>query len=313
MIYTNDIIIIRGGGDLATGVIQKFHRSGFKVLVLETDKPTAIRRTVALCEAVYTGNIKVEDISCVRIESLQEMCACHERRIVPLLVDPHCESLRQIKPAAVLDITLAKRNFGTCREMAPVTIGFGPGFCAGKDVHAVIETMRGHNLGRLILEGEALPNTGIPGDICGKTAQRVIHAPIAGTITHRHKIGDVVQEGDILFKTGDVESAAPFTGLLRGLIREGLHVPKGMKVADIDPRLDVDCYTISDKARCLGGSGLEAYLYFKNKENRMYDGAGYFRLCPKSSGNGQKGGTGHNNCDYRQLSGQPRPDYGSTG
>lgn len=266
MIHTNEIVIIRGGGDLATGVIQKFHRSGIRLLVLETDKPTAIRRTVALCEAVYAGHAQVEDISCERIEAPQEMYSCHKRCVVPLLVDPLCECLSQIKPAAVLDVILAKRNLGTHKEMAPVTIGFGPGFCAGKDVHAVIETMRGHNLGRLILERETLPNTGVPGEIGGKSAQRVIHAPISGTIVHRHKIGDIVQEGEILFQFGATAVRAPFTGLLRGLIREGLDVYKGMKVADIDPRLDVDCYTISDKARCVGGAGLEAYLYLKNKE-----------------------------------------------
>lgn len=267
MMHMEDIIIIRSGGDLATGVIQKFYRSGFKLLVLETNKPTAIRRTVALCEAVYTGYAQVEDIPCVKIESLQEIYACHESRTVPLLVDPNCKCLSQIKPAAVLDVILAKRNLDTCKGMAPVTIGFGPGFYAGKDVHAVIETMRGHNLGRLILKGEALSNTGVPGEIGGKSAQRVIHAPAAGTITHMHKIGDTVQKGEVLFKIGDIAARAPFTGLLRGLIREGFDVPKGMKVADIDPRLDVDCYTISDKARCLGGAGLEAFLYLKNREN----------------------------------------------
>lgn len=258
------IVVIRGGGDLATGVIQKFYRSGFAVLVLEIEMPTAIRRTVALSEAIYTDRMQVEDVVCMKIARLEEMSACHAQNIVPMLVDPTGASIEQLKPAVVIDAILAKQNLGTYKNMAPVTIGLGPGFTAPKDVHAVIETMRGHHLGRLILEGTALPNTGTPGEIGGKSIQRVLHAPTAGTIQHACKIGDILQAGETILTVSGVKVTAPFKGLLRGLIREGLHVPKGMKIADIDPRLDVDWHTISDKARGLGGAALEAYLYLRH-------------------------------------------------
>lgn len=254
-------VMVRGGGDLATGVVQKLHRAGLPALVLEVERPTAIRRTVSLCEAVYDGVAQVEDMVCRRVRNLDEAEKCAFAGEIPLLVDPEGNAIRERRPAAVVDSILAKCNLGTRRDMAPVTIGLGPGLRAGQDVDAVIETMRGHNLGRLIFDGEALPDTGVPGEIGGKGVQRVLHAPAAGVVRHRSRIGDVVKEGQILFTVGDVEVPAPFTGLLRGLIREGLEIPKGMKAADVDPRTDVDWRTISDKARCLGGAALEAYLY----------------------------------------------------
>ncbi len=259
-------IVVRGGGDLATGVVQKLYRSGFPVVILEVQKPTAIRRTVALCEAVYTGFAQVEDVACRRIHSLQQAPSCWEDGEVPLLVDPSGECIPQLTPSCVVDAILAKQNLGTHRGMAPITIGLGPGFCAGQDVDGVIETMRGHHLGRLILSGCALPNTGIPGEIGGKSAQRVLHAPTGGCVTHQRQIGDVVQQGEVLCTIQDTPVTAPFTGLLRGLIRQGLTVPQGMKIADIDPRTDVDWTTISDKARCLGGAVLEGYLYLTRKK-----------------------------------------------
>lgn len=261
-------IIIRGGGDLATGVVQKFYRSGFHILVLETEKPTAIRRTVALSDAVYNGEKTVEDVPCKRIFSLDEMSDCYDKGIVPLLVDPRGESIEIFRPKAVIDAILAKKNLGTTRSMAPVTIGLGPGFYAGQDVDGVIETARGHNLGRLILSGGALPNTGIPGEIDGKSAERVIHSPAAGQVHSFHSIGDVVQKGATILEVDGTPARAPFTGLLRGLIQENLEVPKGMKIADVDPRLDVDWNTISDKARCLGGAALEAYFYLTIQNDR---------------------------------------------
>jgi len=258
------IIVIRGGGDIATGIIQKFYRCGLNLLVLETEKPTAIRRSVALCEAVYTGYATVEDVSCECISALSEMDKCHERGVVPLLVDPRGESISGLKPAAVIDAIMAKHNPGTYKEMAPVTIGIGPGFCAGNDVHAVVETMRGHDLGRLILQGCAQENTGIPGKIGDKSIQRVIYAPISGEIKHVRTIGDVPEAGEAICSISGVAVSAPFKGLLRGLLHDGLQVSKGMKIADLDPRLDVDWHTISDKARCVGGAALEAFLYLSN-------------------------------------------------
>ena len=253
-------IVIRGGGDLATGVVQKFVRAGFPVVILETDAPTAIRRTVSLCEAVYDGTAQVEDILCKRVSAPDECGACWQDGFVPLLVDPSGASIAELRPAAVIDVILAKRNLGTHRGMAGITIALGPGFSAGHDVDIVVETMRGHNLGRLIFEGSAMPDTGIPGDIGGKSAQRVLRTPTAGVIKQVKHLGDVAEVGEVLFTVGGVAVTAPFTGLLRGLIREGTLAPKDMKVADIDPRTDVDWHTISDKARTLGGAALEAYF-----------------------------------------------------
>jgi len=253
-------IVIRGGGDIATGVVQKFFRAGFHVVVLETPAPTAIRRSVSLCEAVYDGFARVEDVPCRRIDSPDGLDACWREGAVPLLVDHEGDTIQHIQPAAVIDAILAKKNLGTTRSMANVTIALGPGFCAGADVHAVIETMRGHDLGRLILEGYAKQNTGIPGDIGGVSDMRVLRAPAHGTVAHCKRIGDVVFKGDILFSVDGISVEAPFAGLLRGLIREGAVVHEGMKVADVDPRTDVDWRTISDKARCLGGAALEAFF-----------------------------------------------------
>ena len=267
ILNTEEIVIIRGGGDLATGVIQKFYRSGFKLLVLETEKPTAIRRNVALCEAIYTGYTKVEDICCKRVVSFLELNECYRQNVVPIIVDSRGESITNLKPAAVIDAILAKRNLGTNMNMAPVTIGLGPGFYAGVDVNAVIETMRGHDLGRLILSGCAKPNTGIPSEIGGKSIQRVIYAPTAGAIRHICQIGDVVEADGAVCEISGQIIKAPFGGLLRGLIRQGLEIPYGMKIADIDPRPDVDWRTISDKARCLGGATLEAFFYLNRQRN----------------------------------------------
>jgi xanthine dehydrogenase accessory factor len=263
---SSDIVIIRGGGDLATGIIQKFWRSGFKLLVLEKENPTAIRRSVSLCEAVYSGHMQVEDISCTRIDSLFEMESCHERGTVPILVDAGAGSIAQLKPAAVIDAIMAKRNLGTNRDMAAVSIALGPGFEAGVDVDAVIETERGHELGRLILKGSARPNTGLPGEVGGKSAQRVIHAPLSGELRNIRQIGDVVEAGEAICEVAGETLKAPFKGLIRGLLREGLPVSRGLKIADIDPRLDINWRTISDKARCIGGATLEAFLYLKNTQ-----------------------------------------------
>lgn len=263
-----DIVVVRGGGDLATGVIQKLHRVGLRVVVLETARPTAIRRTVALCEAVYDGVARVEDLTARRVEEIASCMAVWERGEIPLLVDPGMECLTLLRPSGIVDAVLAKRNLGLRADLAPVVVALGPGFTAPADAHAVVETMRGHDLGRVIFSGSAMPNTGIPGEIGGKSAQRVVHAPCAGVVRHYRKIGDTVREGERILSVGETSVAAPFTGLLRGLIRQGLEVPEGMKIADVDPRLDSDCNSISDKARCLGGAALEAYLHLRNRRER---------------------------------------------
>ena len=234
-------IIVRGGGDLASGVIHRLHRCGYRVLILECEKPSAIRRKVAFCEAVYDGTAAVEGILCRRIDS---------------------ELSAQGKVAALVDAILAKRNLGTSRNMAPLTIGLGPGFFAGEDVDYVVETMRGHDLARIITEGPAIPNTGVPGMVGGVSKERVIHSPGAGRIHNMAHIADIVEKGQILAYVGETPVEASITGVLRGIIKEDYNVPVGMKIADIDPRKEEkkNCFTISDKARCIAGSVVEILL-----------------------------------------------------
>lgn len=263
------IVAVRGGGDLATGTIQKLFRSGFKVIILETANPLAIRRTVALCEAIRSGEFSVEGMIAKRIEEPEEAEAVWAAGKIPIMVDPTGEKVQKIQPTAVIDAILAKKNLGTTKEMAPIVIALGPGFDAGQDCDAVIETMRGHRLGRIIFAGKPIPNTGIPGVLGGKSAERVVHSPASGVIKHLHEIGDSVQKGETLFYVGDVAVPSPLTGILRGLILDGIRVPEGMKVADVDPRSkeEVDYMTISDKARTIGGGALEALLYFGQKKS----------------------------------------------
>ena len=263
-------IIVRGGGDLATGTIHRLWAAGFPVLVLETDHPAAIRRQVAVCEAVYEGSATVEGMEAVLIKDTAEAKKVIDTGKVPLIVDPDGASITALKPEVVVDAILAKKNLGTNRSMAPLTIGLGPGFAAGEDVDIVIETMRGHNLGRIIREGSAIPNTGIPGNIGGYTAERVIHAGAEGILYNVDKIGDIVEQGEEIAYIADEKEnrrysvTATITGIIRGLISDGYPVTKGFKIADIDPRKSElsNCFTISDKARCIAGSVLEVVCAF---------------------------------------------------
>lgn len=264
------VVVVRGGGDLATGTIYALHKAGYPVLVLETKYPAAIRRLAAVSEAIYEGKTQVEDMTAIRIAGVEEAPNLWESGKVPVLVDPEGEAIRQIKPRVVVDAILAKKNLGTSRNMAPLTIGLGPGFTAGQDVDVVIETMRGHDLGRVFTEGSALPNTGVPGNIGGYTKERVIHAPQAGILHAVRGIGDLVEKGEEiawLEAAGEdlgqkreerISIPASISGVLRGILREGYPVTKGFKIADIDPRAEQkkNCTTISDKARCIGGSVL---------------------------------------------------------
>lgn len=257
------LVIVRGGGDMATAVVHKLWRAGFHVLVLEAEHPAAIRRQVALSEAVYEKTACVEGMTAACIESIDEMESILNTGVVPLLVDPQGKSIANLQPDVVIDAIIAKKNLGTKLNMAPMTIALGPGFEAGVDVHAVIETMRGHNLGRIITKGFASPNTGVPGKIGGYAAERVIHAEEAGILKNVHSIGDFVMQGETIAlietENGQVPVKASITGLIRGLIRDGFPVAQGFKIADIDPRKEeyANCFTISDKARCIAGSVLE--------------------------------------------------------
>ena len=306
IIKKNLLIICRGAGDLATGIIHRLHRAGHRVIALETDYPAAIRRQVSFCEAVYDGSAAVEGVTARLVPALadaetdtetysgeNDTPAAHivsekwdssaieavlEAGEVPLLIDPKGESIALLKPDVVVDAIIAKKNLGTTINMAPLVIGVGPGFTAGQDVHLVIESMRGHNLARIITDGMAQPNTGVPGNIAGFTSERVIHAPAAGYIHDVRKIGDIVQKGNEIARIyPDKESYdnalseyvpvnATITGIIRGLIREGYYFRKGFKIADIDPRESelTNCFTISDKARSIAGSVLEAVSAFEH-------------------------------------------------
>ena len=270
-----DLIVVRGAGDLATGTIHRLKKAGFRLLVLEAEHPAAIRRQVALSEAVYAGSARVEDVEAVRMDVdlaekknrkellEQEMERIWKKDGVPVLVDPAGLSIAALRPAGVVDAILAKKNLGTTKEMAPLVIALGPGFTAGEDVDVVIETKRGHNLGRVIRSGSAVPNTGIPGIIGGYGKERVMHAQAEGILRNVASIGDIVEAraviAEIETENGTVPVEASLSGLLRGLIRDGYPVTKGFKIADIDPRQEElqNCFTISDKARCIAGSVLE--------------------------------------------------------
>ena len=265
------MIIVRGAGDLATGTIYELHKAGYRVLALECARPTAIRREVAFSEAVYDGVKEVEGVTARKITSVEEVATVWEKGEIPVLIDAEGKSIEALRPLAVADLILAKKNLGTTRDMAPITIALGPGFTAGEDVDVVIETMRGHRLGRIIKEGSAIPNTGIPGVIKGFGKERVIHSPAKGILRNICHITDMVSKGQLLAKIETpegtiVDVAASMDGLLRGLIRDGYPVTKGFKIADIDPRAEEydNCFTISDKARCIAGGVLEALLYLKN-------------------------------------------------
>lgn len=271
------LIIVRGGGDIATGTIYRLYQCGFQVLVLEIPNPSAIRRNVAFSEAVYQGEQKVEDVTCFLAENLADAVSMLKEGKLVMLVDPDGESIPKLKPMAVIDGILAKKNLGTNKDMADITVALGPGFEAGKDVDAVIETMRGHSLGRVIYQGKAMKNTGVPGVIGGYAKERVIHSPAGGKLKNVKKITDLVKQGDIIATIETDEESIPvratIDGLLRGLIRDGYPVIKGFKIADIDPRIGEyeNCFTISDKARCIAGGVLEAILHLYLRKGRKHD------------------------------------------
>lgn len=271
------LIIIRGGGDLATGVAESLYLAGFKILILDIEKPSSIRRTVCFSEAIYDGKTKVEGIECQRVFSKEEMQFCWDKKIIPIIVDENGEIIEKLKPDVVVDSIIAKKNLGTNKSMAPITIALGDGFEAGKDVDIVIETMRGHNLGRIITKGSALKNTGIPGEIRGVSKDRVIYSPEEGKFFAIKKIGDIVKKDETIGFVDNIEVKGKISGILRGTIRDGYLVKKGMKIGDIDPRLEEkeNCFTISDKARALGGAVLKAILY-KMMEDKK-DGNTYIK------------------------------------
>ncbi|MDA3812048.1 MAG: selenium-dependent molybdenum cofactor biosynthesis protein YqeB [Spirochaetaceae bacterium] len=256
-----NLIVVRGAGDIATGTISRLFKAGFPVLALETEKPTVIRRTVSFAEAVFTGFTEVEGITAQLAEKFSDIQKIVSEGHIPVAIDPQGQLIKDLNPVAVIDAILAKKNLGTNKEMAPLTIALGPGFEAGKDVHFIVETSRGHSLGKVIFSGPAAANTGIPGAIEGYTTERIVRSPIKGKVEVLKDIGSLVKKGEVIARIKDVDINASMDGMIRGMIRPGTEVPENFKMGDIDPRGErADYTTISDKARAIGGSVLEILL-----------------------------------------------------
>jgi xanthine dehydrogenase accessory factor len=229
----------------------------------ELPQPTAIRRTAVFAEAAYDGRAVVEGLEARRVTSLAEIEVAWRDDAIPVMIAPGVELIHALRPAVIVDAIMAKRNLGTAIGDAGLVIGLGPGFVAGQDVHAVIETSRGHYLGRVLWQGAALSDTGVPGEIGGQARRRVIYAPAEGVFARRCDIGALVQEGEVVGLVAGVSVTAPTAGVLRGLIHDGVRVPKGLKIGDVDPRGIVEhCFTVSDKALAIGGGVLEAILTY---------------------------------------------------
>ena len=254
-------VLIRGGGDLASGVAWRLHVSGFKVLITEIARPMAVRRTVSFCEAVYEGQTEVEGVTALCTEDADTVPDVWEKGWIPVIVDPGAESRNVIRPQVLVDAILAKKNLGTAMSHAPLVIALGPGFEAGKDAHYVVETNRGHRLGRILPSGNAQPNTGIPAPVRGITTDRVLRAPCDGLWENRKNIGQLVKKGEVVGMVQGRSVPSGIDGILRGLIRPGIVVSKGLKIGDVDPREDPSaCFTISEKALALAGGVLEGIL-----------------------------------------------------
>ena len=269
-------IVVRGGGDIATGTVAALSRAGYPVIILECARPTAIRRNVAFCDAIYErdrwygeGTKTVEGVTCTLTGNIDDAMRRAEPGRPMILIDPEAKSLSRLKPDVLIDAILAKKNLGTTIDMAPLTIALGPGFTAGVDVRCVIETMRGHDLGRIYYTGSAMENTGVPGMVAGYGRERVIHAPASGRLELISGIGEIVEKGKIIavIDTGKtrVKVPASLSGVLRGILPDNFEVTEGMKMADIDPRVDQveNCSKISDKARCIAGSVLQLVVAYE--------------------------------------------------
>ena len=254
-------IWIRGAGDLATGIALRLYRSGFDIIMSDIPVPTTVRRTVAFSPAVYTGEASVEGITGKLCENISMIDTVMESGCIPVIVDPSGEIMKEYKPDVIVDAIIAKTNIGTKITDADIVIGVGPGFNAGVDCHAVVETKRGHNLGRVLWSGSAYPNTGVPGNIGGYTVERIIRATADGVFKAKVNIGDYVKAGDLLAYCDETPVYANIDGIVRGLLQDGVKVKTGMKSGDVDPRAEREyCFTVSDKASAIGGGVLEAIL-----------------------------------------------------
>lgn len=272
--------MIKGGGDMGSGVAWRLHRCGFPVVVLEKAQPTVIRRKVSFAAAVYEGAVTVEGVT-ARRSDLAEVPGELERGHIPVLVDPCGAAVAALRPAVLVDAILAKRNTGTRRTDAPLVVALGPGFSAGQDCHAVVETARGHTLGRVYWQGAALAHTGVPGEIMGVSEERVLRAPAAGSFEPLVQIGDRVSAGQAVAQVAGQVVAARSGGVVRGLLYAGLPVTPGMKVGDVDPRGErACCFTISDKALAVAGGVLEAIVsWLHGRAGETAEGKNHERAC----------------------------------
>ena len=260
-------ILIKGAGDLASGIAVRLVRAGYDVLMTDIAAPTTVRRTVAFSRAVYEGVAEVEEIRGRLVHTIKEILEVQNKGEIPIIVDEKASISKEYLPEVIVDAIIAKVNLGTFLEEAPLVIGVGPGFEAGKDCHAVVETKRGHYLGKVILEGSAIPNTGVPGNIGGFTNERIIRAKAGGEFEPIVQIGDKVVKDQVLASSGGEPIRAKMEGIIRGMLQRGVYVSAGMKCGDIDARCELDhCFTISDKARAIGGGVLEAIVSYEHKK-----------------------------------------------
>jgi xanthine dehydrogenase accessory factor len=254
-------VCVKGGGDLASGVAWRLHQCGFRVFMTEIDQPMAVRRKVAFCEAIYHGSTVVEGIEAIRAHKTDEVFSLWVEKKIPVLVDPTCKTCKVIRPDVLVDAILAKKNLGTSMHDAHLVIALGPGFEAGQDAHFVVETNRGHNLGRLLVSGLAEANTGVPGPVQGISTDRVLRSPAEGLWQNNREIGDMVKKGDVVGSVSGLDVKALIDGVIRGLIHPGIGVSEGLKIGDIDPRGNKEnCFTISEKALAIAGGVLEGIL-----------------------------------------------------
>jgi xanthine dehydrogenase accessory factor len=275
MLFPDTLVLIKGAGDLASGVAYRLHRSGFPIVMTELPTPTMVRRAVSFGQAVYDGEMTVEGVTARRVENPDEALAlAHQGEAIPILVDPEAGAVSSLKPTVLVDAIIAKRNTGTRITDAPLVIALGPGFTAGADCHAAIETNRGHWLARILYQGSPQPDTKTPGKVKGHTRGRVIRAPAAGHLLPVARVGDQLRKGDLIGTVEGHEVRAMFDGVLRGLIHPSVPVTKGLKIGDLDPR-DVGrhCFTISEKSLAIGGAVLEAILAWLSQGGSVERGA----------------------------------------
>jgi len=269
-ISNDGLVVIRGAGDIATGIALRLYNAGFSIIMTEIERPTMIRCSVSLGQCVYQGAHQVEGISASKARDLSHVVDLIEQGHIPVLQDQDLQQVSRLQPRYVIDAILAKRNINFHRDLAPITIALGPGFSAGSDCDAVIETNRGHHLGRVIYQGSTQDNTGVPGNIAGFSHQRVIRAPCAGLMRSHTQIGALVEQGELIAHVGETSVYAPLSGMVRGLLNNDIEVSKDFKIGDIDPRgAEADFTTVSDKARAIAGSVLEAMLHLQHRTNTV--------------------------------------------